>query len=153
MQALQSFTGSLSGAIPTVFGNGIVGSLMTATLRIPTFMANITAIAIIAELSLRGVTNTLGAIGFSPSSDSWIVKIGNQIDKIRPYKDVSEFPVKDLAVRALGCAVLSVIGTEFVRLVGGTAPGIYNHVLKYVGSIQVNPTWSIFNVLANPLRP
>jgi hypothetical protein len=130
--------GLATGAIiPRLFGEGLFGSLVTATLRIPPYMSALIAIQMVGELTMRGLGSTFGSIGFKPAEDSWVQKTAQAIIHygVRPYKDV---PTKDLPIRIVAFAALAVLGSELVRMLGGRAPGIYNIVLSLLGPLRID---------------
>lgn len=127
----------LNGAIPKVFGNGMLGGAVTGLVRIPAFMSNCIAVMMVGELAIRGLSGFLHTIGLNPSEDSWIQKTARDINSygVRPYE---KMPLKDLVVRTLAFAVLGIVGSEVIRVLGGTAPGIYNNVLTFMGPLRID---------------
>lgn len=127
----------INGAIPNVFGTGILGTAVTGLFRIPAFMANCTAVMMVGELAIRGLTNTISVLGFEPKEDFWVSKFAENLNNsgVRPYKNDS---FNSLAVKAVAFAALGIIGSEFARVAGGQAPGVYNVVLAFLGPIRIS---------------
>ena len=123
--------------IPSIFGDGIFGRGVTGLLRIPAFMSNAITIMMVGELAMKGLSSGFESIGFKPAEDSWVQKGAKAITQygVRPYKDL---PLQVLLVRIVAFWALGVLGSEFVRILGGTAPGIYNDVLRLLGPLRID---------------
>lgn len=130
---------SILSPIPSIFGNGLLGTAITGLVRIPSYMSNAVAILMVGELAIRMLSESLSFVGFKQQDDSWVSKASNTINGsgIRPYKDYTS---ANLAVSALGFAALGIVGSEFVRVAGGNAPRIYNNVLAFLGPIRIDHT-------------
>lgn len=128
-----------SGSIPSVFGNGLLGTAVTGLVRIPAFMANCTAILMVGELAIRGLTNTVSVFGLKPQEDSWISQTATAINGsgIRPYRFKT---TQQLVISAAAFAALGIVGSEFVRVAGGQTPQIYNNILSFLGPIRIDTT-------------
>jgi hypothetical protein len=151
-----------NNAIPSIFGNGLVGNAVTGLVRIPAFISNAVAVMMVAELAIRALSSALHAVGLNPSNDSWIHQAADTISEggVRPYRpykkilDAHGNPVLDqnnqpryekthwtlgtLITRTVAYAALGIIGSEAVRILGGTAPGVYNNVLTLLGPIRID---------------
>jgi hypothetical protein len=128
-----------------LFGDGLLGRAFTGLVRIPGFLANCTAVMMVGELSIRGLSAIVASVGFEPRNDSWISTFATQIDRweLRPFKNVD---VKALAIDIVVLSFLGIIGTEGANLLGGAAPTIYNNVLTFLGPIRISHTSYITNV-------
>lgn len=126
-----------NGAIPKVFGNGLLGNAVTGLIRIPAFMSNCIAVMMVGELAIRGLTNVIQLVGLSPDKDSWVQSTATNITKygVRPYKDME---LGELLVRTVAFAALGIVASEITRVLGGTAPGVYNSVLSFLGPIRID---------------
>ncbi len=129
----------ISGSIPSIFGNGILGTTVTGLIRVPAFMANCTAILMVGELAIRGLSQTLTVLGFQQKDDSFISKAAETITQsgIRPYKT---WDAGHLVVSTVAFAALGIVGSEFVRVSSGTAPSIYNNILTFLGPLRIDNT-------------
>lgn len=128
---------AIRNAIPTLFGDSIVGKAMTGLVRIPAFLSNLTAVAMVAELTIRTLRSTLSQIGIGNDDTTWISRTAEKISEsgIRPYRAT---PTKELVIKAIAFAALGVAATEFVNIIGGQAPAIYNNVLTFLGPIRID---------------
>jgi len=137
--SFNNISNVLSGSIPALFGNGLLGTAVTGLVRIPAFMANCTAILMVGELAIRGLTSTISAFGFKPDDDSWISTASKKINGsgVRPYNTYTN---QQLVTAAIGFAALGIIGSEFVRVTGGQTPQIYNNILAFLGPIRIDTT-------------
>lgn len=126
-----------STVIPGIFGDGLFGKGVTGLLRIPAFMSNAITIMMVGELAMKGLSSSFESIGFKPAEDSWVQKGAKAITEygVRPYKDL---PLNVLLARIVAFWALGVLGSEFVRILGGTAPGIYNDTLRLLGPLRIN---------------
>lgn len=125
----------------TVFGrDSLMGAAVTGLVRIPAFLSSLVAVSIVAELSIRGLTTVLQTIGFEPAEKHWIQKTAQQINgtALRPFQDRQNWPSYRLAVQAAGFAAVGIVGSEFVRVLGGPAPAIYNNVLTLIGCVRID---------------
>lgn len=136
---------SISNTIPTVFGDGILGTAVTGLVRIPAIMSNCVAVMMVGELAIRGLSETLSYVGFQPKDESWLTKTAKSINEsgVRPFKDMS---ARELAIKAVAFAALGIIGSEFVRVTGGRAPGVYNSVLSFLGPLRLDSNPYLDNI-------
>ena len=137
MPPLNNGANIISGSIPTLFGNGMIGTAVTGLVRVPAFLANCTAIMMVGELVIRGLSSVLSIAGFQQQEDSWIAKAAGYIGEsgVRPYKNLG---AADLAVKAAAFSALGVVGSEFARIASGDAPCVYNVVLSFLGPIRIS---------------
>lgn len=135
----------VSNSIPRVFGDGLLGTAVTGLIRIPAIMSNCVAVLMVGELAIRGLSETISFFGFQPKDDSWLTKTAKNINEsgVRPFKDM---PAKELTIKAIAFAALGVVGSEFVRVTGGRAPGVYNNVLSFLGPLRLNSNPYLDNI-------
>lgn len=124
-------------AINYVFGEGVFGRGVTGLLRIPAFMSNAITIMMVGEIAMRGLSSAFKSVGFQPTEDSWVQKGAKTITHygVRPYQDL---PLTSLLYRVVCFWALGIAGSEFVRILGGRAPGIYNDVLSLLGPLRID---------------
>jgi hypothetical protein len=138
--------------VPSLFGNGIVGSAMNGLIRIPAFLANCAAVMVIGELAIRLLSGFLTAVGFEPKEGTWVDKITKHVSGVvgefRPYGNRETYNTKKLIVRLIAFAAFSIIATELARLIAGPTPPIYNKVLTFLGPLRLDGGSWLGNVRA-----
>lgn len=158
-----------STAIQGVFGGGgLIPTAMTGIVRIPAICANFTAALMVAELALRALVELVRICGFKPDSEGYIAKTAKQFNEwgIRPFppketkveknegneKKTEEGYISadtiSLAKKAVILALLSNFSTEFVRIIGGNIPPIYNKVLSFLGPVRLSDRSLIDSIAA-----
>lgn len=160
-----------SGALPpvtikAVFGDGYLGQAFSGIGRVQALVLGAYAVTIVGELTLRGLTNAVEAVGFQPKPDNWLVKGWNAVSKktgdvtggrIHAYSpkvaaqglspEIAEKnSTKILIIRAVACTVLSIVAFDIMTLLGGRTPPVYNRVLTFIGPFRINDEFYYTNV-------
>ncbi len=143
----------LDGAIPYCFGNGLLGTACTGLVRIPAFMANIVAVSMVAELSFRLLGEIKGYLVGQGQLDGYMNCLADKLKSFgfRPYENRQDWTNQQLVIGAIAMGALAIFGTEFVNLVGGRTPDIYNIFLPFFGPMRIDPR-SVYDTVPEALR-
>ncbi len=127
-------------AFATSFAQQTLNTLQVGALRMPMLFASLNGALLVGEGALRVTTSVL-KLFFSGDSDAakWISKRipTTAVNVMRPHKELSN---QALAISALACCTIGILGTQLMAWGFGPAPSIYNDVLTFLGPIRIDDT-------------
>lgn len=128
--------------------------LQVAALRMPCYFAAINGSLLVGEGVYRGVKATLEFFGFTGESQ-FVKKIQEYtpvtaVKVMRPHQNLTR---KELAISAVACCAIGILGTAFVAYVFGNPPNVYNNVLAWLGPVRLaNDTHPVIGLIASAIR-